>query len=82
MIIITGLGYNMAYTVSMATTRKKHCGNCAYYMTDEDERGNVTDFHHDRNNDEGFCVIRDLFYTVKHAERACGDWMYDDLTPQ
>jgi len=51
-------------------------------MTDEDTDGNFTDFHHDRNKDEGFCIMRDLFYTVKRDERACVDWMYDGLTPQ
>ena len=54
------------------------CGNCAYYITDEDADGNFTDFHHDRNKDEGFCIMRDLFYTVKRDERACVDWMDDN----
>ncbi|MGP1594738.1 MAG: hypothetical protein ACTTH8_05790 [Treponema sp.] len=54
------------------------CGNCAYYMTDEDADGTVTDFHHDKNKDEGFCAIRDLFYTVSRDERACADWTYDN----
>ena len=58
------------------------CGNCIYYMTDEDADGNFTDFHHDRNKDEGFCIMRDLFYTVEHNSKACADWMYDGLTPQ
>lgn len=47
------------------------CGNCIYYMTDEDADRNFTDFHHDRNKTEGFCIIRDLFYTVTRDERAC-----------
>ena len=58
------------------------CGNCAYYMTDEDADGNFTDFHHDRDKTDGFCIVRDLFYTVEHNSKACADWMYDGLTPQ
>lgn len=45
------------------------CGNCAYYMTDEDT---------DKNKDDGFCAIRDLFYTVSRDEKACADWTYDN----
>ena len=54
------------------------CGNCIYYMTDEDTDGNFTDFHHDRNKDEGFCIIRDLFYTVTRDERACVNGIEDN----
>ena len=54
------------------------CGNCIYYMTDEDTDGNFTDFHHDRNKEEGFCIIRDLFYTVTRNERACVNWIEDN----
>lgn len=53
------------------------CGNCAYYMTDEDACGNLSDFHHDRSVSEGFCIMQDLFYTVKNNDKACADWMYD-----
>lgn len=63
---------------SGSTAKKKCCGNCAYYMTDEDADGNFTDFRHDRNKDEGFCIMRDLFYMVKRDERACVDWMDDN----
>lgn len=53
------------------------CGNCICYLTDEDEQGNVTDFHHDRNKDTGFCSKRDLFYTVKINTPACKDFIDD-----
>ena len=54
------------------------CGNCIYYMTDEDADGKLSDFHHDKNKSEGFCIIRDLFYTVKRDEKACIDWADDN----
>lgn len=60
------------------TAKKKCCGNCTYYMTDEDAFGNLSDFHHDRNKDEGFCIVRDLFYTVKNEDDSCADWIYDN----
>ena len=66
---------------SGSTAKKKCCGHCAYYMTNMDAEGNLSDFHHDRNMSEGFCIIRDLFYTVWHDERACTDWMGDDTIP-
>lgn len=47
-------------------------------MTDEDECGNLSDFHHDRSVSEGFCIIQNLFYTVKNNDKACADWMYDN----
>lgn len=47
-------------------------------MTDEDADGKLSDFHHDKNKSEGFCIIRDLFYTVKRDERACIDWADDN----
>lgn len=56
---------------------EKICGNCACYLTDEDENGNFTNFHHDRNKDSGFCAVRDLFYVVRKEEIPCGEWMYD-----
>lgn len=62
----------------MESPISSRCGNCAYYMIDEDADGNFTDFHHDRNKDEGFCIMRDLFYTVKRDERACVDWVDDN----
>ena len=62
---------------SKTTAKRECCGTCIYYLTDEDTFGNVTDFHHDRSKDEGFCAIRDLFYTVQHDESACVDWEDD-----
>jgi hypothetical protein len=35
----------------------KTCGNCSYYLTDEDDKGNVTEYRHDRNKPTGFCAI-------------------------
>ena len=55
----------------------KVCANCCFYTTDEDENGELTEFHHDKNKDEGFCGIRDLFYTVKKDTKACDDFIKD-----
>ena len=44
---------------SKTTAKRECCGTCIYYLTDEDTNGNVTDFHHDRSKDEGFCAIRE-----------------------
>jgi len=59
-------------------TPGKYCGNCISYLTDEDDNGKVTDFHHDRNKDSGFCALRDLFYNVEKDEKPCKDWEYDN----
>ena len=48
------------------------------YMTDVDTDGNLSDFHHDRNKAEGFCIVRDLFYTVKNEDGPCADWICDN----
>lgn len=53
------------------------CGTCSAYLTDVDTDGNLTEFHHNRNMDDGFCALRDLFYTVRKDERACCEWAYD-----
>lgn len=53
------------------------CGNCISYLTDEDDNGNVTEFHHDKNRNTGFCAVRDLFYTVKKDNKACNDFISD-----
>lgn len=55
----------------------KSCGNCAYYITDTDDAGNVSGFHHDNTATEGFCAIRDLFYSVTRDDSACADWLQD-----
>lgn len=60
------------------TAKKKCCGNCMCYMTDVDTDGNLSDFHHDRNKAEGFCIVRDLFYIVKNEDGSCADWIYDN----
>lgn len=57
------------------TIRK--CQNCAYYLTDTDENGNVCKFHHDRKKEDGFCAQRELFYTVKATDKPC-EWYYND----
>ena len=56
---------------------KQTCGNCVCYLTDEDDKGNVTEFRHDRNKESGFCATRDLFFTVKKDEKACPLYTYD-----
>ena len=53
------------------------CKDCICYLTDEDENGNLTEFHHDKNADEGFCALRDLFYNIKANEKICNDFIYD-----
>lgn len=50
------------------------CNDCEWYTTDEDEKGNVTEFHSARGKDSGFCLIRDLFYIVTKNEKACEDF--------
>ena len=62
----------------MAKKTEKRCGDCVSYLTDEDENGNVTDFHHDRNKESGFCAEHELFYTVQKNDRPCGNWSYDN----
>lgn len=56
---------------------KQTCGNCSYYLTDEDDKGNVTEFRHDRNKDEGFCAIQPLFTVRKKNDKICSDYAYD-----
>lgn len=57
--------------------KKQTCGNCVYYLTDEDDKGDVTDYHHDRNKERGFCALRDLILTVKKDDKICSDYVYD-----
>ena len=58
---------------------RQTCGNCICYLddTDEDENGNVTNYHHDRNKDEGFCAIQPLFTVRKKDDKICSDYAYD-----
>ena len=51
------------------------CNDCAYYVTDEDENGNVTDFQSAKGKESGFCAIRDLFYNCNKDDEACGDFV-------
>lgn len=53
------------------------CGHCICYLTDEDEHGNLAEFHHDNNKETGFCSIRDLFHIVKQNTPACKDFIDD-----
>lgn len=53
---------------------KMTCKDCVYYITDEDENGNVTEFHSAKGMEEGFCAIRDLFFTRKKDDEACEDF--------
>lgn len=53
------------------------CGNCVSYLTDEDEKGNLAEFHHDRSKESGFCALRDLFYIVKKDRKPCGEYAFD-----
>ena len=56
----------------------KTCGNCSYYLTDEDDKGNVTEFRHDKNKDEGFCAIKELFTVRKKNDAACPAYISDE----
>ena len=56
---------------------KQTCSTCSCYLTDEDKDGNVTEYFHDKNKDEGFCATRDLFYDVKKDTEACEDYIDD-----
>lgn len=60
------------------TAKNECCGNCAYYTTDVDAAGNLSDFHHERSVADGFCLVQDLFYLVKNDDRACAYWTYDN----
>lgn len=55
------------------------CKHCVCFYTDTDEKGNLTEFHHDPNKTEGFCMIRDLFYNVKDNTPACEEYFEDTL---
>lgn len=59
------------------TAKKKCCGNCMCYMTDVDTDGNLSDFHHDRKKESGFCAIRELFYIVQNDSKPCKNWVHD-----
>lgn len=50
------------------------CKTCSCYLTDTDENGDVTEFHHDAESKEGFCAIKDLFYDVNENTEACEDY--------
>jgi hypothetical protein len=54
----------------------RHCGDCALFLTDTDENGNVTEFHYS-TSDSGFCPLVGLFYTVYQSDVAC-----DMFTPE
>ena len=56
---------------------KQTCGNCICYLTDEDDKGNVTEFRHDRNKPTGFCAIQPLFTERKQDAKPCADYAYD-----
>ena len=56
---------------------KEKCGNCISYLTDEDDEGNLTVFHHDPRKETGFCAMRDLFHTVENEHPSCESWIYD-----
>lgn len=48
---------------------KETCGNCEFYMSDT-KNGKLTQFHHTKEK-SGFCVLRDLFFTVQKEYTAC-----------
>ena len=56
---------------------KQTCGNCICYLTDTDENEQLTEFHHNRSAESGFCATRDLFYDVKKDTEACEDYIDD-----
>ena len=45
-------------------------------MTDKDENGNVTEFHHCTGGC-GFCALEDLFTYVEAKDDACEDFILD-----
>lgn len=47
---------------------------CCRFYTTEDEN---LDFYHDRNADDGFCLIRDFFSSCIGC--SCKDYEYDNL---
>ena len=61
------MAFSFAEGWKMAT-----CNDCAYYVTDEDENGNVTDFHSAKGKESGFCAIRDLFIIAIKIMRLAG----------
>lgn len=56
---------------------KRVCGSCSFYATDENENGEVVEFLHNRNKDEGFCAIQPLFTVRKKDDKICSDYAYD-----
>ena len=56
----------------------KACGNCSYYLTDEDDKGNVTEFRHDKNKESGFCAIKELFTVREKNDAACPAYVSDE----
>lgn len=57
---------------------KKTCGNCICYLDDEDKDGNVTEYFHDKNKDEGFCAIKELFTVREKNDAACPAYVSDE----
>lgn len=57
---------------------KQTCSTCSCYLTDEDKDGNVTEYFHDKNKDEGFCAIKELFTVRKKNNAACPAYVSDE----
>lgn len=55
------------------------CGQCICYVTDEDENGNVTEFHH-CTGPEGFCSMLPLFTSRRADDKTCSDFV--EISPE
>lgn len=51
------------------------CGECVFYVTDEDGEGHLTSFHSAEGLPEAFCAIRDLFTVRRDGDSACTDFV-------
>lgn len=52
------------------------CGECTCFLTDVDENGDLTEFHHSTQA-EGFCAMLPLFTNRKATDEACNDFILD-----
>lgn len=52
------------------------CGQYICYLTDVDENGDLTEFHH-CTEAEGFCSMLPLFTVRKATDEACNNFIQD-----
>ena len=50
------------------------CGECRFYVTDENEGKLVEQFKH-CSDSSAFCLMQDLFTTVYSCDPACDDFI-------